>query len=326
MHKWCFKTGLFLTLWLVAGCDVSVQVVGEDEDNGEDPDEQVFTLSVDVDPADGGGVDPETGEFDEGETVTVEALPNDGWLFTSWSGAIDSQENPLVFTMEDDTELTAHFEQEEDPEPEPQTFQFSASVDPAGSGSVDPASGEFEEGETVTVQAEPEEGWRFDVWSGDLDSQENPLAFTIEEDTEVTAHFEDITSEYLVDMDLSVPDDGLALEDELMFGQQEDPQSLAAPPAPPAAGLHAYFERDGDELWEDVRSHMDTEVTWQLFYEVGSGNALTLHWHIDADRMPGTLVLTDDQDGFEVDMAETGSHQINPDEHEYLQIRYRLDE
>lgn len=46
--------------------------------------------------------------YNEGETVTAEAVPKSGYRFVKWSDG--STENPRIFTASKDTELTAYFE------------------------------------------------------------------------------------------------------------------------------------------------------------------------------------------------------------------------
>ncbi len=55
---------------------------------------------------------------------------------------------------------------------------------------MEPAGGEFQEGETVVLEAKPTEGWIFKGWSGDLNGSENPMPFTMEESVGITAEFE----------------------------------------------------------------------------------------------------------------------------------------
>jgi uncharacterized repeat protein (TIGR02543 family) len=58
-----------------------------------------------------------------------------------------------------------------------------------GSGTVAPASGSYAPGSSVTVTATPAAGWQFTGWSGALTSTANPLTFTIDADTALTATF-----------------------------------------------------------------------------------------------------------------------------------------
>src|SRR5690625_794929 len=51
-------------------------------------------------------------------------------------------------------------------------------------------SSEYPHGTVVMLTAEPDHGWLFVEWSGDLESDENPAEIVVEEETDVTAVFE----------------------------------------------------------------------------------------------------------------------------------------
>ncbi|WP_163318730.1 DUF4957 domain-containing protein [Dysgonomonas sp. 520] len=72
--------------------------------------------------------------------------------------------------------------------------QLSTIISPTSSGSVSPASGTFNQGESVTLTAANNFGYRFKEWQigGVQQSTENPFTFAINADTEVTAVFEAI--------------------------------------------------------------------------------------------------------------------------------------
>src|SRR5690625_6000585 len=59
-----------------------------------------------------------------------------------------------------------------------------------GAGVNEPGSGVFIDGSTVTVEATPEYGWRFDRCSGGLSGSANPGEVTMSGDVNVTGHFE----------------------------------------------------------------------------------------------------------------------------------------
>jgi len=67
-----------------------------------------YTLTINSDPADGGTVNPTSGqEYTLGSEVTVTATPNTGYNFVGWSGASDSKENEVKIKMDDNKTLTA---------------------------------------------------------------------------------------------------------------------------------------------------------------------------------------------------------------------------
>ena len=68
-----------------------------------------YTLSVSVSPDDSGTVSPQTGEYEEGSSVTIRATGNSNFVFDSWSGNASGSENPLTITMDRNKNITANF-------------------------------------------------------------------------------------------------------------------------------------------------------------------------------------------------------------------------
>jgi len=158
-----------------------------------------YSFSVTPSPSEGGTVAPNDSSYEAGTEVSVEATPNEGWTFSNWSGDVESSDNPLTFTINSDTEITANFEEDE-----PQ-HNLSVSTVPSEGGSVDPTDGSFDEGTEVDVTANPAEGWEFTGWTGDVESAENPVAVTMNSSKSLTANFERKEYELAVTTD---PSDG----------------------------------------------------------------------------------------------------------------------
>ncbi len=68
-------------------------------------------------------------------------------------------------------------------------YQLTTSSIPAEAGSVNPASGEYKNGEEVQIQATANENWMFDGWEGDQGGSQNPVTITMSEDKTVNARF-----------------------------------------------------------------------------------------------------------------------------------------
>ena len=65
-------------------------------------------------------------EYPAGTEVTLTAVPDSGWRFSHWSGAIEGTENPITFIMDSDKGVVAHF------------FQvFRLELEVVGGGSID---------------------------------------------------------------------------------------------------------------------------------------------------------------------------------------------
>ena len=72
----------------------------------------------------------------------------------------------------------------------PITYTLTTQVTPAGSGTVDPSSGTFDEGSSVTLLATPSENYSFKQWTGTGSGTANPLTFKIISNTSITVEFE----------------------------------------------------------------------------------------------------------------------------------------
>jgi uncharacterized repeat protein (TIGR02543 family) len=151
-----------------------------------------YDLAVTVDGQ--GTVDPASGTYQEGTVVAITATPAQGWIFDHWSGDATGNANPVSVTMDANKNITAHFTQIP-------TYDLAVTVD--GQGTVDPASGTYQEGTVVAITATPAQGWVFDHWSGDATGNANPVSVTMDANKNITAHFTQIPT-----YDLAVAVDG----------------------------------------------------------------------------------------------------------------------
>jgi hypothetical protein len=212
------------------------------------------------------------------------------------------------------------------PPPPPDEFTLSASASPAEGGIVNPLSDSYEDGSTVTVTATANEGWDFVDWTGDQTGTANPLVFEIKSNTTVTANFADKRSLYTVNLTAADAEDEISL----VFGQSEDEDFVYAPPPPPSGSLDVRFLADGEDYYTLFKSNLLREASWELVYQSGSGDVLTLSWQITGTQMEGALTLTDSEDPsqsdqLEMDMRSESEVQINVNDIERVFIHYSRD-
>jgi len=72
---------------------------------------------------------------------------------------------------------------------DPETYNLAVTAVPEEAGTVTPENGEFEEGREIEIAATPSEGWRFDRWQGDIESENNPTVLTMDSDKDIAALF-----------------------------------------------------------------------------------------------------------------------------------------
>ncbi|MGD0352357.1 MAG: zinc ribbon domain-containing protein [Dehalococcoidia bacterium] len=71
----------------------------------------------------------------------------------------------------------------------PATFALSTSVNPSGAGSVSPSSGQYQQGEQISVTASPSSGYTFSHWSGASTDISLVINVTMDSNKDLVAHF-----------------------------------------------------------------------------------------------------------------------------------------
>lgn len=144
-----------------------------------------FQITIGVDPLEGGTVLPESEEVNQGDPVIISATPNEGWLFDSWQGDHTGSSNPDTVMVNSDKEIKALFMK--------RIYPLTITIEGEGIVSekiVQPKTADYPHGTTVELTAEPSDGWRFTEWTGENSNVENPIQIVVENEKEVTAHFE----------------------------------------------------------------------------------------------------------------------------------------
>lgn len=196
-----------------------------------------------------------------------------------------------------------------------ETVTLTTAVTPDGSGTVDPSEGEFETGQEITVQASANDGWIFDGWTGDIESADNPLVFTIEENTSLTANFRQTQSAFTDSLTVS---DGTN-QTRLALGMAEnategydDGLDVEAPPVPPEGAFYGQFAITDYNLLTDIRDVGQGTTVWTLEFAPSGSNSISLSWDIDDSNITGTLTLVDNVDNptEEVNMLDSNGYNV----------------
>lgn len=122
-------------------------------------------------------------------TVSLTAIPEPGWAFKEWTGAISSTDNPASVLVNSDKTVQAVFEEIKLTVNKEGNGQVSAS--PPGLTQTPPFTIEYGTITNVTLTAVPEPGWAFVEWTGDLTGTDNPAEILVDEVKSVTAVFEE---------------------------------------------------------------------------------------------------------------------------------------
>ena len=119
-------------------------------------------------------------------TVTLTALPNEGYSFDHWEGDAQGNDSTVELFMDSDKEVTAFFLEDIE-----NKFVLNVNVAPYGAGSVDldPSGGLYDPETTVTLSASAFEGYTFDHWSGDAEGSESSIEIIMDSDKNIDAVF-----------------------------------------------------------------------------------------------------------------------------------------
>jgi len=122
------------------------------------------TFHIGLSATQGGTVSGE-GNYEEGTSVTICATPDEGYRFLYWIENEEqiSTEDSYSFTATSDRTLTAVFEVIPTPDPKP-VCEIHVTATKGGTAT---GGGSFSEGDSVTVEATPDKGYRFLYWTED---------------------------------------------------------------------------------------------------------------------------------------------------------------
>lgn len=160
---------------------------------------------------------PDQPTYVYGDQVQLTAVPEPGWKFVGWSGAVTGTNPTASITMFKSEAVTARFEQEQ--------YELNVNVvhngiGTGGSVNVSPTKATFVYGDVVTLNATPKPGWSFGGWSGGTTSSNSSTQLTITGDTNVTATFNQIK----YDIDVNIIGDGSVTldpqKDYYLYGDQ----------------------------------------------------------------------------------------------------------
>lgn len=130
-------------------------------------------------------INPNKPTYQNGEIVTLTAIPDSGYQFAGWSGDASGTANPIQITMDSNKSVTTFFELVE-----PGTYTLETLT--SGGGSIDrnPDKPVYQSGETVILSAIADVGYQFTGWSGDTGGDGNPLQLVMNDNKAITANFE----------------------------------------------------------------------------------------------------------------------------------------
>ncbi len=114
------------------------------------------------------------------------AIPVNGYRFDGWSGNSTGQSANITMEMTCNKTLAANFVQVK--------YRVQTTVMPVAGGGIilepsQPADG-YNSGTVITLRANPDDGYAFTGWSGDISGQQNLYTLTMDDNKSITAAFE----------------------------------------------------------------------------------------------------------------------------------------
>jgi NOL1/NOP2/fmu family ribosome biogenesis protein len=143
----------------------------------------LYTLTTSTNPTEGGTLLPSSAQFEEGETVVLNATPSEEYV--SWAG-VSGENSTTSIVMNSDKSVVALFVKK----------QYSLEISVEGEGEVTEkiikagSSTDYNSGTIVELSANPVSEWVFVEWKGDLSGSENPTQITINKPKKIIAVFQ----------------------------------------------------------------------------------------------------------------------------------------
>ena len=145
-----------------------------------------YSVNLSSFPANAGKVEG-VGVYTHGESVTISAVPEAGWLFANWMDGENniSSDPELTFSINETKNLTANFAHE--------LYSLNSTPDPAEAGYVT-GSGTFYYNQTTTLIPVANPGWEFVNWTENdaVISTDSLLNLSITKNTLLKANFKQI--------------------------------------------------------------------------------------------------------------------------------------
>ena len=243
-------------------------------------DENLLTINIEGQ----GTTDPKEGthQYEDEKEVSIEASAEDDWYFVEWTGDYVGHEEQIELVMDEDKEITAHFEQD--------SYELDVTTEGEGTVDIEPDKTSYEPGEEVDLTATADEDWYFVEWTGDHEGFEESVTVIIDQNKELEARFEEV--------------------DDHVLKINVEGQGTIDPPT----GTHTYEE--GEEV--DITAEPD--IHW--YFSHWSGDGLD-----DEDGKQITLTMDEDKSitawfeqheyTLEVDVEGEGTVDMEPDKTNY---------
>ena len=252
------------------------------------------THSVNVSTEGEGTVNQNTLSPASGSEVELTAEPADGWKFDHWKGDISGTENPKTVTVEEDMNITAVFVEKD----------YPLNVTIEGEGTVNEKELSTSGSKEIEVTAQPNTGWKFDKWEGDLSGSENPTTIIVDKEKNITAVF--VKKSY--SLSISTEGEGSVSKDpaqtEYEYGSDV---KLTANPASNWSFANWKGDISGSENPKTITVNNDKSIT--AVFNSNASNDFTLNvgegGQVTVEEPDGSTVKVDAQNSYNYSAEES---------------------
>ena len=137
-------------------------------------------------PIDGGSINLNSNNYNEGEILKLEAIPSENYSFDFWSGDLNSNNSLIDLAVDSDKTVFANFSKK----------RFEVNITIEGQGKVSKrliksgSKNDYSYGSIVEILASPDNGWTFVKWQGDIENNTtNPVHINIDGQKNIIAIF-----------------------------------------------------------------------------------------------------------------------------------------
>lgn len=127
---------------------------------------------------------PAAGAYINGQTVTLTAKADPGYEFQSWTGDMESSDNPIEVVADANKRVEANFLKLD-----VDVYELTVNVEGSGSVTRSPQAVAYEAGTEVELTAVAEAGFAFVGWEGDASGDSARTRVTMDQARAVTARF-----------------------------------------------------------------------------------------------------------------------------------------
>ncbi|KPA13773.1 hypothetical protein MHK_006017 [Candidatus Magnetomorum sp. HK-1] len=207
---------------------------------------------------------PLSQRFAPNADININAIAENCWQFSYWQAPFMTTENPIQHVMEQDIVVTANFT----------SNCPKLCIDQTGIGSIFldekplllPWCGPLSNKKTFTLQAMGQSGYQFKQWSGGLNSTQSTLSHQLNQDLNLTAHFEKSDLLWECDIHVLAKNQGGQYKSMATIGVSDMERKVEAAPVPPSYSCDiGIYPKDWSNKYSlDIRALEEIIYVWVI--------------------------------------------------------------